>query len=150
PQLSQWSRRAIVLAALVGLCAAHVPGCGLRTLLVHWRHRDEVAYNAPRFARALMQEIPADARCSVDAQFLLDFYVSGRPTLNLQSMPKYFVTQDHPYDYMIVSRFGIAEGTAKLADGELIRTVGIRDDPFACYAEIYRPRRPFPRTPSGE
>ncbi len=138
--LPNWSRRWVAMSLFGAMCLAHVPGCGLRTLVVYWQHRHDVRYNAPRFAQELMRSIPPDARCSVDAQFLLDFYVSGRPTLNLQSMPKYFLTQQHPYDYMIVSRFGVAERTAELADGELLQTLGIRDDPFACYAEIYRPR----------
>ncbi len=137
---SQWSQGMVVAVVFGGLCLAHLPGCGLRTLIVLWQHRHDVRYHAPQFAQEIMRSIPPDARCSVDAQFLLDFYVSGRPTLNLQSMPKYFLTQEHPFDYMIVSRFGVAEKTAELVDAELIQTLGLRDDPFACYAEIYRPR----------
>jgi 4-amino-4-deoxy-L-arabinose transferase-like glycosyltransferase len=121
------------------LVALMLPGAGLRTCLAHLRHWNDIDYNAPAFARRMLAELPVDARYTVDRAFVLDFLAAGRRTLLAETFPRYFSAEQFQYDYLIVSRYGLDKHIATTMRGELVRTHGNRDDPFACYAEIYRP-----------
>jgi 4-amino-4-deoxy-L-arabinose transferase-like glycosyltransferase len=134
-----WPGTALHWAAGTLLFAALLPGCGIRTWLAHVQHWNDINYNAPAFARQMLADLPADAHYTVDTQFALDFYVAGRRTLLAQTMAIYFSSEKYPYDYLVVSRYGLDTGIAGRMHGELVRTYGNRDDLFACYAEIYRP-----------
>ncbi|MEZ6121694.1 MAG: hypothetical protein R3C49_00805 [Planctomycetaceae bacterium] len=122
-------------------CAGAVfflPGCGLRTLAVHLMHWNDANYNSPRFARELREIIPKDDVCAVDTQLVLDFVVAGRPTLLACTAPQYFRLQDTEFDTLIVSRYGLDNRIAESLNVQLTETRGVRDDPWACYAELYR------------
>jgi hypothetical protein len=121
---------------LVGLM---LPGAGLRTWLVHVRHWNDADHNAPAFARQILADLPPDARYTVDREFALDFVAAGRRTILAETYDVYLSAQDIEYDYLIVSRHGIDEDLAVVMRGTLWRTYGDREDPFACYAEVYRP-----------
>ena len=138
-RLKQFSRLKTV-AVIVLLLALLAPGSGIRTWIAAIRHWNDINYNAPRFAQRLLAEIPEDQRCTVDWQFALDFVAAGRPTLLLQTMPVYFSAHEHPYDVLIISRFGMASHAVQLFDCRRERTLGIEADIFACYAEIYVPQ----------
>lgn len=137
--LVNWAGGALLVALML-------PGAGLRTWRAHLRHWNNIDYNAPAFAQRLLAELPADARCTVDREFVLDFLAAGRPTILAETFAIYFSAEQFPYDYLVISRHGLDENIADVMQGELVRTYGDRDDLFACYAEIYRPA-PVP-TPS--
>ncbi len=121
------------------LVALLLPGAGLRTCFAHLRHWNDVNYNAPAFARRMLEDLPANARFTVDREFVLDFYATGRRTLLAETFPVYFRAEEFPYDYLVISRHGLDEELAATMNGELVRVYGDRDDLFACYAEVYRP-----------
>ncbi|MBL8850790.1 MAG: glycosyltransferase family 39 protein [Planctomycetaceae bacterium] len=130
----------VILASLLGL--AFLPGCGLRTLSVHLRHWNDINYDSPRFARALMDTLPPDEVCAVDAQFVLDFVAAGRPALLATDYPPYFRVDQAHFDTLIVSRHQIDLQLTQRLNVQLVRTEGIESDIFACYAEIYEPPAP--------
>ena len=117
-----------------------LPGSGLRTLVTHLQHWHDINYDSPRFARQLMADLSPTAVCGVDTQFVLDFYAAGRPTLLAQMNPLYFRMDQFDYDYLIVSRYGTDSRIAEQLNARLLRTTGLRDDKFACYAAIYESR----------
>lgn len=145
------SRRAwLTTLAGIALGVSMMVGSGVRTLVVHLRHWNDVDYNAPAFARRLMSEIPAAAVCTVDTQFALDFVAAGRPTLLAQTMPMYFRADQFSYDYLIISRYGLETGLAERMCCRFEREAGRQDDIFACYAAIYRPTKSPCHPPEGE
>lgn len=135
---SPWWRRAGLPAGIV-LIALLVPGLGIRAWWAYVGNFGDVNYNAPRFARQLMDDLPEDARYTVDVEYALDFYAADRTLLMGQTNPIYFSAEKHPYDYLIVSRHGLRTDLAGQLNGTLLRTYGVRDDPFACYVEVYIP-----------
>ncbi len=142
PPGSAGSPAGLIAVAAVVLGLAFLPGSGLRTWLVHLRHWNDINYNAPRFARRLLDETPADAVCAVDAPFLLDFVAAGRPTLLASLYPPYFRIDQFEYDRLMISRHAIDEALAQKLNATLLRTEGIKADRFACYVEVYAPPRP--------
>jgi hypothetical protein len=129
-------------AVVVLLAALMLPGAGVRTTLAYLRHWNDVNYNAPALARVILAELPPDARYTVDREYVLDFLVAGRTTLLAETFALYFSAEQFPYDYLVLSRRSVNERTAVRLNGELIQTYGKRDDPFACYVEVYRPAEP--------
>jgi 4-amino-4-deoxy-L-arabinose transferase-like glycosyltransferase len=76
--------RALLTAVLiVGSMAMMVPGCGLRTLVQHIRHWKEIEYDAPRFVRFLIGQLPPDALLAVDQAYAFEFYAAGRRNMIL-------------------------------------------------------------------
>jgi hypothetical protein len=116
-----------------------LPGAGLRTWLSHVRHWNDINYNAPAVAARMIAELPPGARYTVDREFALDFVAAGRRTILAETYDVYLSAQDFEYDFLILSRHGIDENLAVVMRGTLWRTWGDREDPFACYAEVYRP-----------
>ncbi len=131
-------RRALLWSSCILLLAAMVPGSGFRNVATHLRHWDNVNYDGPRFAQMLIEQIPADSRCTVDTEFSFDFLVSGRPTIMLKIESIYLDARDYPADYVVVSRHSLRSGAAAKMAGEHVGTYGLRNDEFACYAEVYR------------
>lgn len=129
----------LIASAALLLALAFLPGSGVRTWYVHLQHWHDINYDAPRFARRLLEETPADAVCALDAPFLLDFVAAGRPTLLASTFPPYFRIDHFDYDRLIVSRHAIDETLAPRLGAVLLRTAGIEADRFACYVEIYAP-----------
>ena len=135
---SRWQLRVIAAAAAV-LGLTFLPGCGVRTLVVHLRHWNDINYDAPRFARRLIDELPPDAVCAVDALYIVDFVAAGRPTLLASTDALYFRVDQFDFDRLIVSRHVIDKQLAQRLNARLLRTDGIEEDRFACYVEIYAP-----------
>lgn len=123
----------------LALLAAMIPGSSARLLQAAVWHWNDDNYCAPAFARKLLAEIPVDARCTVDGEFVLDFLAAGRPVLGIPTEPIYFDAEHHPYDYLVVSRYSMQYHIGQAYCGQLLRTAGIQEDPFACYVEIYTP-----------
>jgi 4-amino-4-deoxy-L-arabinose transferase-like glycosyltransferase len=130
-----WAQVPLALA----VAALMLPGSGLRALAAHYRHWNEIEYNAPRFARRLIDSLPPQVVCAVDTQFTLDFVAAGRPTLWAQTMPIYFRLDQFDYDVLIVSREADDLGLARQLGARLRRREGFRHGIFACYAEVYDP-----------
>ncbi len=129
--------------AVVSVCAfVFLPGSGLRTLAVHLTHLDDPNYNSPRFARDLIQSMPAQSVYAVDTQFAFDFVASGRTTLLAQIMPQYFQLQDAHYDYLILSRYGDQSELESHLNVKFIEAYGLKEDKWACYAELYSKKSP--------
>jgi hypothetical protein len=73
--------RCLAWAGGAVIALAMLPQSRVGTWMVHLRHWNDVNYNAPRFARELMSEIPPEAVCSTHAEFLLDFLAADRPVI---------------------------------------------------------------------
>ncbi len=131
-------KRVVPAAVAVALMLSMVPGSGLTTLYVHLKHWRNENYDSPRFAAHLAKRIPEQAVVAVDTQFLVDFVAMDRKALLAQTSPMYFRLDQVPFDYLIVSRYGIDSGIVDRLSVEKVSTHGILDDKFACYAEIYR------------
>jgi hypothetical protein len=132
----------IGLAGLLGL--ALLPGSGLRATWAYVRHWNDLDYDAPRFARQLIASLPPESAYAVDTQFALDFVVHGRKTLLAQTRPIYFRVDQHAYDTLILSRYGLSDGLLDRVGAAFVRSVGDREDEFACYAEVHHGRSPPP------
>jgi hypothetical protein len=129
----------LITGATAVMLLLMLPGSGVRTWAQHLKHWDDINYNSPRFARELIDSLPPDAVFAVDTQFTLDFLAAGRKTLLATTKREYFQVDQFDYDYLIISRFGDSSQLAEELGASLIRTAGIEDDKFACYARIYEP-----------
>jgi 4-amino-4-deoxy-L-arabinose transferase-like glycosyltransferase len=132
-------RRVAGAATALFLIATMVPGCGLRTLITHVRHWNDINYCAPRFAQALLDTIPPEARCIVDEEFSLEFVVAGRRIIMAQIDPLYLRADEYPCDYLLVSRHGRQVKIVEAIPTRLLETRGRIDDLFSCYVEIRVP-----------
>ena len=127
----------LVLGAL--LVAALLPGAGLRAWLAHVRHWSDPNYNQPRFTRALLGDLPNDARLVVDPAFVFDAYLSRRHVVLGTNLDFFFNAAGQPYDYLIVGPIGRQYDLAATMRGRHVRDYGDPDDLFACYAQVYVP-----------
>ncbi len=116
-----------------------IPGSGARLFVEYVRHWNDENYRGSLFAKAIMNDLPANAICVVDGEYVLDFLADGRPTLATPVNPIFFDATDSEYDFLVISRSGIQKGIAERMRGNLIRSYGDRNDEFACYAEVYSP-----------
>jgi hypothetical protein len=122
------------------LTAALLPGSGLRMLAITFRHWNDVNYDARAFSRVLMDSIPPEAVVIVDEPFVIEFVAQGRKVLLAQVVPFYFRAQDFPCDYLVLSRQAANREKLLATPADLVKSLGDRDDPFSCFAEIYRRR----------
>ncbi len=127
---------AITMGLLVGVLL--IPGSGVRATLAHLRHWNDVNYDRTRFVEQMLAQLPRDAKFTVDPAFVYDWYLSGRPTILGVDVTMYFQCSDHDWDYLIASRYALDNDLPRRLGGELVTSFGDRDDPFACYAEVYR------------
>jgi hypothetical protein len=139
-RVSACRRRGWWLAWGTGLCllASLLPGGGYRVPLSHLRHWGDIHYDAPRFARHLIDSVPASALCTVDTQFAFDFLVAGRQIILLKTSPDFLLAHTIPSDYLVVSRQQLGKIPNPTLPGRLLWTRGVRDDLLACYVEVYR------------
>lgn len=137
-----WTRRSLVAGVTLAGLLLMVPGSGLRAAATYLREWNNINYDAPRFARRLIKELPADGVYAVDTQFVLDFVAAGRSTLLATTYPPYLRVNLFAYDRLIASRFAMDYRIAEELGGPLLRTEGVRDDVLACYAEIYGSHQP--------
>jgi len=131
---------------VAGLCAAGLllimaPGSGLRgwwTEVSHWSDTD---YNGRRFARELLTSLPAEGRFVVDTTYVFDFWLAGRDTILVADGLNPYPTEAYPYDFLVVGRDGLEKNCPAQYGGVLVRSVGRREEPLSCYAEIYQSPR---------
>ena len=137
------------VAALVVVLAAFLPGAGLRALLADLRHRGDPAYDAHALARAVMAEIPGGAVTAVDASYVLDFYLAGRPAIDAFIQPDpgldLYDVRDRAYEYVVLGPVGHRLYRSRMNDLVLLKTFGDPRDPFAPRADLYRRGPPGPR-----
>jgi len=133
------SMRKAAFVALAGVSAAlMIPGCGLRTLVQHIRHWDDIAYDAPRFCRMLLSKLPADATLAVDQAYVFEFYAAGRRNMiTALEFPLVFSLQQYPYDLIVAGEYALDKKVPEINNGKPIATYGPLDDPFACSAVIF-------------
>lgn len=140
PRLAGGGRMARPAAWLVAaaLFALMLPGAGLRAWWVHVRHGRDPLYNGAKFTRQMLDDLPAEGRFVVDTQYVFDVWLSGRETvLNADPLNPHSEA-DLPYDVLIAGREGLDKRSPERYRGVFVRSFGVRDDPFACYAEVYR------------
>lgn len=134
PRYSRLARLALGMALVISLLL----GSRIRMNLAYFRERDNINFNAPRFARNLIDRLPPDAVYVVDEEFVLDFVVAGRNVLAQRAIAENVVPQGTPYDYRIASRSTDRYFADFPWDDELVEVIGDPEDPYACYAYIYR------------
>jgi 4-amino-4-deoxy-L-arabinose transferase-like glycosyltransferase len=135
---SPWRKR-LALLAVAGMFLSMLPGLGLRTTLVHLRRWSDINYNEPAFARALLDQLPIDQTYVVDVQYALDFVAAGRRTLLAPTSPNYLRLADFHYDTVVSGRYNLEMRLPQQLCLETLDVFGVKEDPFACYAEIGRP-----------
>lgn len=125
-----WGSVGLVLAMMV-------PGSGLRTLAAHVRHWDDPNYDARQFTKKLLEIVPPNATVAVEPSYVFDFELAGRkPVLALEFGPFFRVSQQKA-EYLVVGEYTVQDVPAVFG-GEKIAEVGDRNDPFACFAEVWR------------
>ncbi len=127
------------------LVLAMGPGSGARGWLTHITRWSDPDYNGRRFARSLLSALPQEGRFVVDTPYVFDFWLSGRDTVLVADPLNDYPTGDYPYDFLVVGREGLDKNCPTRYGGEFVRSVGRRQDPLSCYAEIYRSPDALPR-----
>jgi hypothetical protein len=99
----------------------------------------------------ILKDIPADSVTAVDRPYTLDFHLAGRRVLGTLIQPNYDLNiydfRTREFEYVVFGRLGLKRERPRLDDLTLIKSYGDRDDPFACYAELYRRREGRTSTP---
>jgi hypothetical protein len=124
-------------AFLLACIAIMLPGSGLKAGFVYLANLGRIEFNAPAFGRRLAESFPSDTTIAVGYEFTLDFIVAGRKTYITETAPFYFPLEEFPCDYLVVSRDGLAAGFPEFLPTAFLRSEGIKDNRFACYAEVY-------------
>jgi hypothetical protein len=127
------------LAAAGLVLAILLPQSGLRLWLKQIVPAEDDRYHGPRFTQRLIAALPTQGRFLVEPDFVFDVWLTGR-NVGLRETPDQFQVERLAYDWLVVGRDAISKEIPKRLDGELVRSLGSKDDPFACYAEVYRPQ----------
>lgn len=130
--------RAAALACAATVVLLMAPGAGSRAWWVQVRHWSNPNYNGPRFAQQLLAELPREGQFVVDTQYVFDVWLSGRKTVLDADALNYYLVEDYPYDFLVAGREGLDKRSPERYRGVFVRSFGARDDPFGCYAEVYR------------
>ncbi|QDT44647.1 Dolichyl-phosphate-mannose-protein mannosyltransferase [Gimesia alba] len=132
--------RMVSVAGLALFVLAMLPGSGIRTGLAHLKNWSNPNYNAPRFVSQILNDLPPDARYTVDRAYVFNFAAAGRPTLLSDVREFAFDARPFPYDYLIVSHDSKDREISKVLNARRIQTYGDPNDPFSCYIEVYVPQ----------
>jgi hypothetical protein len=135
------------IATFAAAAAVMLPGAGLRTVVAHIRHWNDVNYDAPRFTQELMNAVPADARLVVDPGYIFDFYRAGRHVTLALDYEFFFSVRGTDYDYVVGGPYSLRDKVPGALNAEFVRSYGNRNDLFACYAELYRSPQPNSEEP---
>jgi len=135
--------RAIQVAVYFTVLTAMIPGSGLRTTATYVRHWNEPTYDARRFVKSILDEVPHDASLTVGREFALDAYGLGREIILACQHPMYFDSTLWPTDYLILGRRDFEAGMLGGYEARGYRLqreqrFGIADDPLANYAELWK------------
>lgn len=134
------------LAALTLAAAIMLPGAGLRTVVAHLRHWNDINYDAPRFTQELLKAVPSDAKLVVDPGYIFDFYRAGRDVTLALDYAFFFSVRGAEYDYVVAGPYSLRDKVPEALNAEFVQSYGDRHDLFACYAETYRsPNESEPR-----
>lgn len=119
---------------------ALLPGSGFRATWACVRHWDDPNYRPLAFARAILADLPPDARLSVGAAYSLEAYGLRGPRVLLGIRhPDYFDATRFPYDYALLGRTELEQGLDRAYRGRVVRAYGDPADPFSCYAVLLEP-----------
>ncbi len=131
--------RPLISAGLVTAAGVlMIPGCGIRTLVQHVRHWDDIEYDAPAFTRMLISKLPPDALLAVDQAYAFEFYAAGRRNMILAlEFPIVFSLHQFQYDLIVAGEYALDKNVPQLNNGRPIAEYGWLHDPFACSAIIY-------------
>jgi hypothetical protein len=141
PPLSPHSKprlRLRTIAAMGVAAAIMLPGAGLRTVIAHIRHWNDIDYDAPRFTHELMTVVPADAKLVVDPGYIFEFYRAGRDVTLALDYEFFFSVRGTEYDYVVAGPYSLRDKVPEALNAEFVRSYGDRNDLFASYSEIYR------------
>jgi 4-amino-4-deoxy-L-arabinose transferase-like glycosyltransferase len=129
--------RVTSIAMGIALLISFLAGSRLRMTAVYLKNWNDVEFNAPRFADALLERLPPDATYMVDQEFILDFIAAGRKTLASGPYIWGALPRDIPYDYRIQSRSSdYAIAGVDWSDSPLWE-MGDPTDPFGCYVKVH-------------
>ena len=145
-ELATRGRFGLSCAVAVIALAVMIPGSGLRATAVYLRNWNNIDYDAPRFTRQLLAEIPEGTRLIVDPGYIFDAYRAGRDVRLGLIYGFFYDVRGTPYDYVIGGPYSIRDGVPGAVGAEFVKDLGNRSDPFACAARIYRAPTIEPRT----
>lgn len=136
--ISEKSPTLVTLALSFIILLFMIPGAGLRGSAAYVMHSGDLNYDGQAFIQNVLQDLPQDGVFLVDNSYVFDVYASGRATFLAMETPRIFEASKIPFDYLIASRQSLSNGVPQVLNAELIATYGIKEDPFACYVELYR------------
>jgi 4-amino-4-deoxy-L-arabinose transferase-like glycosyltransferase len=120
-----------------------LPESGVRMWWLHVRPDSEARYDGPAFTRQMIAELPATGRYVVEPQFIFDVWLSSRVAVVRVELQDYLIDK-YDYDWLLVSRDGLEKSVPERLKGRFVRSFGVKDDPLACYAELYEPAGAVP------
>lgn len=126
-----------IVAAIVLAAAIMLPGSGLRTVAAHLQHWDDINYDAPRFTRMLVSEVPDDVKLIVDPGYIFDFYRAGRDVTLALDYGFFFSVRGTEYDLVVAGPYSLRDGVPDALGAKYVRSYGDKADLFACYSEVY-------------
>ena len=141
-RIGQWAAALFAIVCVVSL----LPGSRIRMNLAYLQHRNEVHFNAPRFARDLLDRLPRDAVYLVDEEFALDFLADGRKVIAFRAIVEEALPADTHYDFRIQSRSTDRYFAHLRWDDELLFTAGDPNDPYGCFVNVYQRNDQGPRS----
>jgi hypothetical protein len=139
PLLTGLRRKSLTLAAVASLLlfALFLPQSGLRLWWNQVRPSIDDRYDGPRFAKRVISELPETGRYLVEPAFVFDFWLAGRD-VQLRTSPNDYGGKAQAFDWLVVSRDGLDKRIPETLNARFVKAFGDKDDPLACYAEIYR------------
>lgn len=139
--------RVISAAMAIAVLCSFLVGSRLRMTAVYLKHWNDIEFNAPRFADAMLERLPPDATYMVDQEFLLDFVAAGRKTLAAGPYVWGALPRDIHYDYRIQSRSSDYKIAGVDWNDSPLWEMGDPTDPFGCYVKVHH--RPAAKADAG-
>lgn len=136
-------RASFIIVLLVVL----LTGSGIRLWWSRVANWTSVNHDGPAFAHMLAREVPSEGRFVVGPEYVLELYLSGRDVVLDADPREYYGLPTIDYDYLLIGADSLDKDRATQFQGELIRTFGDPDDPFAYYAELHRRSPEAPPAP---
>ena len=136
--VARFGRTGLLTAlGVLAMGAALLPGSGVRTLAAHLRHWSDINYDAPRFTRQLIAQTDPDDQLVVDPAWIFDFHRAGRSSVLALNFKFFFDVTEFDYDQLVAGPTSRRDGVAPAMEAVFARSIGDREEPFACYAELY-------------
>lgn len=125
----------VALAAL----ALMLPGSGLRSTAVYWRHWGDSRFHAPRFIAGVLDRLPKRGLYLADLSYVYDVYLSGREVVLCQERQQYWGDEEIDYVALLLTWEGEDAGWAEQYDGVFRHRFGARKLPQMCFVDLYVP-----------